>query len=199
MLFMLLTFILAWICAVILRYSLWRNECSKRMPGEKPRLFDILGDVKDLIVFHAPSGSNMIQKNFQDQFRRRTEKYKKQKLFCLWVTYVPFVVIFKHEAVKELMEKKIIEKNFTYKWMEPVIGTGLLSSEVSKWRKRRKLLMPCFSSGILRGFYPVFNERSQKLVNFLQEETKKEFTYKETPVTLAALDIICDKSSFYSI
>ncbi|XP_055948115.1 cytochrome P450 4V2-like isoform X2 [Argiope bruennichi] len=106
MLFMLLTFILAWICAVILRYSLWRNECSKRMPGEKPRLFDILGDVKDLIVFHAPSGSNMIQKNFQDQFRRRTEKYKKQKLFCLWVTYVPFVVIFKHEAVKIIHERK---------------------------------------------------------------------------------------------
>ncbi|GBM41316.1 Cytochrome P450 4V2 [Araneus ventricosus] len=52
--------------------------------------------------------------------------------------------------------------------------------------------MPCFHSDILRGFFPVFNEYSQKLVEFLQEETKKEFTYIETPVTLLTLDIICE-------
>ncbi|CAL1294907.1 unnamed protein product [Larinioides sclopetarius] len=192
---MLLTFVVSIIIGIltmILRYSLWRKEYSQLMPGRRPRFFDILGDLKELAIYDNSPNKYFWQTNFFNVIRRRTQEFGKLQLFCLWITFFPFVCIVKKGAVKELMEKKIIEKNFTYKWMEPVLGTGLLTSEVSKWKPRRKLLMPCFHSDILRGFVPVFNEYSQKFVEFLQKETKKEFTYIETPVTLLTLDIICE-------
>ncbi|XP_055948472.1 cytochrome P450 4V2-like isoform X2 [Argiope bruennichi] len=101
-------------------------------------------------------------------------------------------MIVKSEAVKQLMEKKIHNKYFIYEWLQPLLGTGLLTSEVSKWKTRRKLLMPCFNLTVLRGFLSLFNEHSQKLVEILQERTKEEFTYIETPITLATMDIICE-------
>ncbi|GFQ81885.1 cytochrome P450 4V2, partial [Trichonephila clavata] len=66
----------------------------------------------------------------------------------------------------------------------------LFSSCVEKWKPRRKLLTPCFHADILRGFLPVFNDRSRKLVEHLRQEREKEFINIDTPVTLTALDII---------
>ncbi|XP_055948111.1 cytochrome P450 4V2-like isoform X2 [Argiope bruennichi] len=189
MLLMLTAFILAFVCAVIFRYSLWRKECSKRMPGKTPGFFNILGDVKDFIVSYAPPRSNMFQEKLFDLLRKRTEEFGKKNLFCLWMIYQPIVIIVGSEAVK-FMEKKINHKHFMYEWFEQVIGTGLLNSEVSKWKTRRKLLMPCFNLTVLRGFLSVFNEHSQKLVEILQERTKEEFTYIETPISFTTLDII---------
>ncbi|GFT15402.1 cytochrome P450 4V2 [Nephila pilipes] len=85
------------------------------------------------------------------------------------------------------------EKSWTYDFMKPLMGTGLVTSSLDKWKGRRKLLTPCFHADILRGFLTVFNENSQKLVEHLRQETKKEFTYIGTPVTLTALDIICER------
>ncbi|CAL1285541.1 unnamed protein product [Larinioides sclopetarius] len=190
--FLILTFFI-FICIfmVILRLSLWRNKYSQLMPGKKPRFFDVLGDTKDFLIYDT-SNKYFWQMNFVDVMRRRTVEFGKQQLFCLWLTFLPIVCIVRYRAVKELMEKKIIEKNFFYKWMELTVGSGLITSEVSKWKPRRKLLTPCFHSNILRGYFPIFNEYSQKFVDFLQAETKKEFTYIETPVTLLTLDIICE-------
>ncbi|GFT40932.1 hypothetical protein NPIL_194231, partial [Nephila pilipes] len=71
-----------------------------------------------------------------------------------------------------------------------VVPKTQFSSSVEKWKPRRKLLTPCFHADILRGFLTVFNERSQELVEHLRKETKEEFTYIKTPITLTALDII---------
>ncbi|GFU03013.1 cytochrome P450 4V2 [Nephila pilipes] len=66
----------------------------------------------------------------------------------------------------------------------------ILVSSGDKWKRRRKLLTPCFHADILKGFLTVFNEHSRKLVEHLRQERKKEFTYIGIPVTLTALDII---------
>ncbi|GBO45681.1 hypothetical protein AVEN_244775-1 [Araneus ventricosus] len=70
------------------------------MPGKKPRFFDILGDAKEFVIYHTWPDKYLWQMNFFDVLRRRTEEYRKQQLFCLWITYMPFVVIVKAEAVK---------------------------------------------------------------------------------------------------
>ncbi|GIY49846.1 hypothetical protein CDAR_602371, partial [Caerostris darwini] len=46
-------------------------------------------------------------------------------------------------------------------------------------------------STMLKGYLTVFNEHAQKLVEFLQEETDKEFTFVENPISLCSLDILC--------
>ncbi|GBO01786.1 Cytochrome P450 4V2 [Araneus ventricosus] len=79
----------------------------------------------------------------------------------------------------------MLEKSLLYKVLNQFSG-------VAKWKQRKKLLAPCFHLDVLRGFLSVFNEQSRKLVEFFQEETTKDFTYIETPVTLTTLDIICE-------
>ncbi|GFS80106.1 cytochrome P450 4V2 [Nephila pilipes] len=76
--------------------------------------------------------------------------------------------------------------------LNPLLRIELIKQarSVDKWKPRRKLLTPCFHADILRGFLTVFNESSQELVEHLRNETKEEFTYISTPVTLTALDII---------
>ncbi|GFQ76075.1 cytochrome P450 4c3 [Trichonephila clavata] len=76
--------------------------------------------------------------------------------------------------------------------MKPLFGAGLATRSAEKWKPRRKLLTPCFHADILRGFLTVFNERSQKLVEHLGQETKKDFTDIGTPVTLATLGVILE-------
>ncbi|GIY13483.1 cytochrome P450 4c3 [Caerostris darwini] len=65
-------------------------------------------------------------------------------------------------------------------------------SDSSQRKERRKLLAVGFQSSMLKGYLTVFNEHAQKWVEFLQEETGKEFTCVESPISLCSLDIVCD-------
>ncbi|PRD24635.1 UNVERIFIED_CONTAM: Cyp4c3 [Trichonephila clavipes] len=82
------------------------------------------------------------------------------------------------------------EKSQDYDVLKPLFGDGLATRSAEIWKPRRKLLTPCFHTDILRGFLTVFNERSQKLVEHLHQETKKDFTDISTSVTLTTLEII---------
>ncbi|GFS32396.1 cytochrome P450 4V2 [Nephila pilipes] len=123
--------------------------------------------------------------------KERNEQLQKQ-LFYIWFSYKPHVCIVKADAVKDLLSKAAArtEKSWHYEYFRVLLGTGLITSPVDKWKPRRKLLTPCFHSDILRGFLTTFNERSRALVEYLRQETKKEFSCIGTPVTLTALDII---------
>ncbi|GBM32161.1 Cytochrome P450 4V2 [Araneus ventricosus] len=76
----------------------------------------------------------------------------------------------------------------------PHSGKKGLKASVSyeKSKPRRKALVPCFHSDILRSFVPVFSNEAQKLVNVLQKETNKDFTDIVEPVSLCAVDITCE-------
>ncbi|XP_054715982.1 cytochrome P450 4V2-like [Uloborus diversus] len=92
-----------------------------------------------------------------------------------------------------------MEKSWSYKWLHPWLGTGLLTSHGSKWKSRRKLLTPSFHFDILKDFLPVFNEQSMSLVQLLKAETKKPWTDIIMPITLCTLDIICETTLGVSI
>ncbi|GFU04243.1 cytochrome P450 4V2, partial [Nephila pilipes] len=114
-------------------------------------------------------------------------------LFCFWVSFVPFLVLKKAEAVEALVGgNKNMEKNWSYKWMHPWVGTGLLTSHGPKWKSRRKLLTPSFHFEILKDFLPIFNEQSQVLVKKLRNEVTNDSTDIVMPITLCSLDIICE-------
>ncbi|GFQ97627.1 cytochrome P450 4V2 [Trichonephila clavata] len=139
-----------------------------------------------------------VEKDIASQIRvmqfltERTEQFQEQQLFYLWTSYQPHFCFVKAESVKQLLSKgtKALEKNWAYDYLKPLMGTGLVTSSVEKWKPRRKLLTPCFHADVLRGFLPVFNERSRKLVEHLRQETEKEFTNIDIPVTLTALDVV---------
>ncbi|GBM99130.1 Cytochrome P450 4V2 [Araneus ventricosus] len=122
--------------------------------------------------------------------------FRKEKLFCFWISYIPFVFLLNAEAVEALISgTKNMEKTWSYKWLHPWLGTGLLTSHGSKWKSRRKLLTASFHFDILKDFLPIFNKQAQILAKRLKNDITKDFIDIVMPVTLCSLDIICGKAS----
>ncbi|GIY38649.1 cytochrome P450 4V2 [Caerostris darwini] len=100
-------------------------------------------------------------------------------------------------SVDLLKDKRIIEKSNFYDYFKPYVGTGIatcaLCSDSSQWKERRKLLAAGFHSSMLKGYVTVINEHAQKLVEFLHEETGKEFKCVESPLSMCSLDIVCGR------
>lgn len=114
-------------------------------------------------------------------------------MFCLWLgpTY-PFILLYKPELVELVLHSsKHISKSPDYDFLHPWLGTGLLTSDGSKWKTRRRLITPTFHFSILNTFLQVFEEQSKILVSNLEKKVKTG-TFNIMPyITLCALDIIC--------
>ncbi|GFS74835.1 cytochrome P450 4V2 [Nephila pilipes] len=193
MLFLFLTASVLGIIIVFLKYSLWRHKCSQGMPGKKQGFFNVLGDLKDMFAYENSNDKYALHHHFIKVLKNRTELYQKQQLFSWWALYVPFVFLVKADAVKAVMKGfKTIDKSRVYNILKPLSGSGLGNLPSEEWKPRRKLLAPCFHTDILRVYMDVFNEHSQKLARFFSQETKKEFTYVKKPITLVAMDILCE-------
>ncbi|GIX80590.1 cytochrome P450 4V2 [Caerostris extrusa] len=180
------------IIAVLAILTLWKKKYSRFVPDNTHSVFKALVDVMDSILFVTSGKKNALHIYIMKYFKEKSKKFKQYPLFTHWLCGVRWVFIHKAEAVKELLkEKRIIEKSDFYDFFKPYLGTGLLTCPSSQWKERRKLLAPCFQSSMLKGNLTVFNEHAQKLVEFLHEETDKEFTCVETPA-LCSLDVVCE-------
>ncbi|GIY87036.1 cytochrome P450 4V2 [Caerostris darwini] len=180
------------IVTVLAISTLWRKKPSRFFADNKHSVFQVLVDAMDSILF-GTLGKNALHIYIMKYFREKSKKFKQYPLFTHWLCGVRLVIIHKAEAVKDLLkEKRIIEKSDFYDFFKPYLGNGLLTCDSSQWKERRKLLAPCFQSSMLKGYLTVFNEHAQKMVEFLHEETNKEFTCVETPISLCSLDIVCE-------
>ncbi|XP_077158275.1 cytochrome P450 4V2 isoform X2 [Paroedura picta] len=111
----------------------------------------------------------------------------------MWLGPYPFLTLYHADTVEVVLgSSKHINKSFIYKFLQPWLGTGLLTSSGSKWRTRRKMLTPTFHFSILTNFLEVMNEQANVLVKKLEKHVDKEpfncFLY----IALCTLDIICE-------
>lgn len=89
--------------------------------------------------------------------------------------------------------KSHLEKGWTYGFVRPWLGDGLLTSTGDKWHERRKILTPAFHFSILESFCEVFDEKSRVLVDKLRPFAESGEEFQLYPfVTRAALDIIAE-------
>ncbi|GFR01130.1 DUF1758 domain-containing protein [Trichonephila clavata] len=192
---MLLIIIITLLCGIFLilfRYSLWRQRFCKLIPGNKFSFFNFLGDLSEVITYERTDDKYALHNHFMKVIKSWIERHKGKQLFCVWLLYRPIVLFVRADAVKELLkDTKMFEKSPLYETMKILLGTGLVTSSVEKWKPRRKLLNPCFHHDMLKGYFEVFNIHSRKLVNFLKQETERDFSDIKKPITRSALDIIC--------
>ncbi|XP_061769031.1 cytochrome P450 4V2-like isoform X7 [Nerophis ophidion] len=134
--------------------------------------------------------------NAGDFFRQivdYTEEFCNAPLLKIWVGTVPFVVLFHAETVEPVVGNPVhMDKSYSYSFLYPWLGTGLLTSTGSKWRERRKMLTPTFHFTILQDFLEVMNEQAEVLVNKLTSQAGRGPFNCFNHVTLCALDIICE-------
>lgn len=114
-------------------------------------------------------------------------------LYCLWIgPLYPFVVMYKPELVEILLNNsKHTTKSIEYEFVHPWLGTGLLTSDGSKWKRRRRLITPTFHFKILNTFIQVFEEQAAILVTHLERYVKKGAFNIMPYIAHCALDIIC--------
>ncbi|GFR15369.1 cytochrome P450 4V2 [Trichonephila clavata] len=184
----------------------WLSKSSNRNPDmlaakpPKPKIIEIAKDLPEYIIEPGTKTTYLKGKFLGKMLAGYYHLFQNSPLFCFWVSYVPFIILTKAEAVEALISgTKFMEKNWSYNWLQPWLGTGLLTSHGSKWKSRRKLLTPSFHFEILKDFLPVFNEQSKVLVKRLRKETEMDSTDIVMPITLCSLDIMCETTLGVSV
>nr|XP_033799763.1 cytochrome P450 4V2 isoform X2 [Geotrypetes seraphini] len=130
---------------------------------------------------------------FFQQLILYSEQFRDKPLVKLWIGTVPFLILYNAEVVEDVLSSsKYIEKAYPYKFLEPWLGTGLLTSTGEKWRSQRKMLTPTFHFKILSEFLDVMNEQSNVLVAKLEQHLDKGKFNCFLDMTLCALDIISE-------
>ncbi|XP_035911870.1 cytochrome P450 4c3-like [Anopheles stephensi] len=119
---------------------------------------------------------------------------RRQGITRIWNGMTPYVLISQAQTVEKILSSnKNIEKGRDYEFLQPWLGTGLLTSSASKWQHRRKILTPTFHFRILSDFVEVFNKQSEVLVEKLTQEIDNKAGFDCVRyITLCSLDIICE-------
>ncbi|KAA0709318.1 Cytochrome P450 4V2 [Triplophysa tibetana] len=131
--------------------------------------------------------------DFFNQIIQGTNENRHLPLVKVWVGPVPFLILYHAENIEVVLNNsKHIDKSYSYRFLHPWLGTGLLTSSGAKWRNRRKMLTPTFHFSILSDFLEVMNEQTDTLIQKMDEHRGGDpfncFSY----ITLCALDIICE-------
>ncbi|KAL5287924.1 CYP4V2 family protein [Megaselia abdita] len=155
----------------------------EKIPG--PAALPILGNSIEMNVDH------------DELFMRMTGLQKlwgaRNGICRAWQGLDPYVLLFEPETVEPILSSsKFIDKSQDYVYLQPWLGTGLLTSFGRKWHSRRKILTPAFHFKILDDFLDVFNEQSIVLTNKLEKEVDKGSFNIFPYVTLCTLDIVCE-------
>ncbi|KAF1514401.1 Cytochrome P450 4V2, partial [Eudyptula albosignata] len=130
---------------------------------------------------------------FFKQLQVYVEEFRSLPLFKLWIGPLPVMILYHPDSVEVILSSsKHIEKSYLYKFLQPWLGTGLLTSTGDKWRSRRKMITPTFHFAILTDFLEVMNEQGGILLEKLEKHVDKEPFDVFLDITLCALDIICE-------
>ncbi|KZC10045.1 PREDICTED: cytochrome P450 4c3-like [Dufourea novaeangliae] len=116
-------------------------------------------------------------------------------LYLIWVGMRPFIFLYKAEAIQPLLSSSVhIDKSLEYEYLQPWLGTGLVTSTGDKWHFRRKLLTPTFHSGLLEVYLKTAIREATILISCLRKEVGKPSFDIVPYAKRATLDIICDSS-----
>ncbi|XP_023703488.1 cytochrome P450 4c3 isoform X4 [Cryptotermes secundus] len=170
------------------------------------RLTKIIAAALELFHAYRRTGGRNDFSTLSTGLRRRTEELlermmgtmkiwgRRVGLNRIWIGSLPYILVFLPETVEPILSSsRHIEKSRDYSYLQPWLGTGLLTSAGAKWHKRRKTLTPAFHFKILEDFIDVFLEQSSILANKLKREINNEAGFNIFPyVTHCTLDIICE-------
>ncbi|XP_067209359.1 cytochrome P450 4C1-like isoform X1 [Linepithema humile] len=130
-----------------------------QIPGPPPLL--IIGNV--LLIGTCPVEEQL----------KTLEKYLKiyYPVAKLWIFNHAGVSASHPDDVQTILSnsKEHIGKGFVYTFLNPWLGTGLLTSEGTKWHERRKMLTPAFHFNMLKQFVDIFIEEGNYMTQCLKD------------------------------
>jgi len=82
-----------------------------------------------------------------------------------------------------------LNKDNLYKFMQDVIGEGILTAPTHKWKKNRRLVLPTFNQKILDSFVEVFCRNVELMLTLVKPNELFDISHM---LGRCALDIVCE-------
>ncbi|KAK7595043.1 hypothetical protein V9T40_001476 [Parthenolecanium corni] len=96
----------------------------------------------------------------------------------IWIGFFHLVYVDKPDDLQVVLNNSsALQKSRVYNFFRRALGEGLLTAPVSKWRKKRRLISPLFSTKFVLNYMNVFNSHSSELVKRLKNycDTNEHF------------------------
>ncbi|XP_046985683.1 cytochrome P450 4C1-like [Schistocerca americana] len=111
--------------------------------------------------------------------------------YLVWLGTRPFIFLIDADEVETILSSPThIKKSISYKFVEPWLGQGLLTSDGNHWRKHRKIITPTFHFKILEEFINVFNSNGDVMIDLWKKKLNGPAFDIYSYVNLLTLDII---------
>ncbi|XP_046749123.1 cytochrome P450 4C1-like [Diprion similis] len=190
--FFLIVLLTIWFAIVFAKVAKWLSEYYKfvttinKIPG--PKAHPIVGNALTFI--------RVDRKDRLKLSRDLCGRYHVEGVFRIWFGTTANVYFISPETVSVILRSKtLITKSEIYSFIQPWLGTGLITSTGETWHQHRKLITPTFHFNILEEYSVVMFEKAEVLKKCIETELKRN---PEEPidmyvfVTKCALDIICE-------
>ncbi|XP_020952360.1 cytochrome P450 4X1-like [Sus scrofa] len=153
--------------------------------------------LRDLRPFPSPPShwfyghQKIIQNGGMETLGEITDKYP--RAFPFWLgPFQAFFFIYDPDYAKTLLSRPDPKSNFLYKFMDPVVGKGLLNLNGPKWFQHRRLLTPGLHLNALKSHVEIMAHSVNTMLGKWERICGTEDTLLEISahVTLLTLDII---------
>ena len=128
--------------------------------------------------------------------KRLSANTKYNHAFVAWVGPTPLIITGRTEYIESLIKsREPVVKPMGYVVLQEWLGTGLVLSTGSKWKKRRSALTGAFHFAILNDFMEIYEKHAIHLAKKLKTlgSEGKEIEVQWI-ISLATLDVICETS-----
>lgn len=138
-------------------FNYWKRHGFQQMDDPK----FLFGNISDLFLF---------RKSFSNCFIDLYEKFKHHKYIGCYFTYKPILFVNDPVIVKDILVSNFNSFTDRPRFVDEVrdpISTHLFNIGGQKWRDLRFKLSPTFTSGKLKGMFPIMRDCGETLQSFL--------------------------------
>lgn len=168
------------------RWSRFRRyrRLINAIPG--PRAYPLIGTTWTMFGSHRSDIPRIMQQQY-DEFPRLSRTWMGPLEAHVHVSRAEHMEIVLGSSTQHMA------KSWSYDFLRPWLGEGLLTASGEHWRQHRKIITPTFHFGILETFGEIFAEKSTILADKLEGFARRGEVVDVYPlVALAALDIIAE-------
>ncbi|XP_063396171.1 cytochrome P450 4B1-like [Mytilus trossulus] len=185
------TLVLTYAAIRIFKYLKWLRlviTSVSKLPGPKPHWF--FGNIFQI-------------KDFSDLMFRMHEECigKGDKLYVFWLfRFQPIIILAHPDTIKVVMRSNAPKTTIGpgYPFLVPWLGQSLLIANGPKWERNRRLLTPAFHFSILTGYFKLYNEVADVLLDKLASGSKDgKYLDIFKPASMATLDTLLQCSLGY--